>query len=549
MKGRAVRTLSMRSKDPKKNNVKETLKEPPKSDENSIKDTHDNDKVDRDQLTMEEANNSKRRRRTFKELERSFVCEFTSCQRPYASEHSLNQHIRLKHSPRSQIRRRGQAPVAVMTAVAGCHAGAETGQIQPIPIHKYPGHPPSTYQQRPPQEHATRIHPPSSPYTKKNGHHPYTASLHRRKDFHLYSSSHGQPPPFNLLRRHTSPVDYRVSQTMPSSFCQQPLHPSNSNGFLTPTFGHNPIEWDGWPPSLYERNVDSTDLPSNGKWFAPGEMIPLMGRTSLSEHSSPVGRYPEEPVVVSELCGAGLSARSIKSHCSGNSTPVLARTRSLDQVASNRQAPYPYRMHSNSSSISTCQTPQHGQYRGQQSYALQSPAYLGTHFPNPFRPSSTEPRSTFNLSSAKFVSVIDSPSMMPSPGEKISDEIAQSPQQDESRDQGKTETSTPSSSVSNSETSTDILKATAESILDSKVCSTGGTLGEEACEHFTPESDSLPLLQLDMPFPMPGDDLVGSIDLDNLNEIEMLSSTVDRNTNDMNSILFDASESFIHATV
>ncbi|KNC82409.1 hypothetical protein SARC_05305 [Sphaeroforma arctica JP610] len=49
----------------------------------------------------------RRRRRTFAELDRSYVCEHPNCGRPYASEHSLNQHVRLKHASRSPARRRG----------------------------------------------------------------------------------------------------------------------------------------------------------------------------------------------------------------------------------------------------------------------------------------------------------------------------------------------------------------------------------------------------------------------------------------------------------
>eukprot|EP01134_Creolimax_fragrantissima_P003235 CFRG3235T1 len=45
-----------------------------------------------------EAEGKKRKRRTHKELDRCFVCEVATCQRPYASEHSLNQHMRLKHA-------------------------------------------------------------------------------------------------------------------------------------------------------------------------------------------------------------------------------------------------------------------------------------------------------------------------------------------------------------------------------------------------------------------------------------------------------------------
>ncbi|KNC80900.1 hypothetical protein SARC_06757 [Sphaeroforma arctica JP610] len=39
-----------------------------------------------------------RRRRTFAELSREFTCTYPDCARPYASAHSLQQHIRIKHT-------------------------------------------------------------------------------------------------------------------------------------------------------------------------------------------------------------------------------------------------------------------------------------------------------------------------------------------------------------------------------------------------------------------------------------------------------------------
>lgn len=38
----------------------------------------------------------KRHRRKFAELERVYACPYRDCGRPYASEHSLQQHIRIK---------------------------------------------------------------------------------------------------------------------------------------------------------------------------------------------------------------------------------------------------------------------------------------------------------------------------------------------------------------------------------------------------------------------------------------------------------------------
>lgn len=45
-----------------------------------------------------DAEKKKRVRRKFAELDRIYNCPFRDCGRPYASEHSLQQHIRLKVS-------------------------------------------------------------------------------------------------------------------------------------------------------------------------------------------------------------------------------------------------------------------------------------------------------------------------------------------------------------------------------------------------------------------------------------------------------------------
>eukprot|EP01137_Pigoraptor_chileana_P027970 Opistho-2@11314 len=49
------------------------------------------------QSTEDEGHLKKRRRRTYAELNRKFVCPFGSCKRCYASEGSLNQHLKIKH--------------------------------------------------------------------------------------------------------------------------------------------------------------------------------------------------------------------------------------------------------------------------------------------------------------------------------------------------------------------------------------------------------------------------------------------------------------------
>lgn len=46
----------------------------------------------------------KRHRRKFAELERIFTCPYRDCGRPYASDHSLQQHIRIKVLPKQGLR-------------------------------------------------------------------------------------------------------------------------------------------------------------------------------------------------------------------------------------------------------------------------------------------------------------------------------------------------------------------------------------------------------------------------------------------------------------
>ena len=48
-----------------------------------------------------EAARPKRHRRTNEQIQRNFVCQYEKCDKAYASEGSLQQHIRLKHEARS----------------------------------------------------------------------------------------------------------------------------------------------------------------------------------------------------------------------------------------------------------------------------------------------------------------------------------------------------------------------------------------------------------------------------------------------------------------
>eukprot|EP01134_Creolimax_fragrantissima_P004995 CFRG4995T1 len=94
-----------------------------------------------DKMTLD----GKRRRRRFEELDRNYVCEYPNCGRPYASEHSLNQHVRLKHAVRSPDRRR--------------RGFLSTKGIPPVAIK---GHP-STGMAIPPHGHQLARHPSQQP--------------------------------------------------------------------------------------------------------------------------------------------------------------------------------------------------------------------------------------------------------------------------------------------------------------------------------------------------------------------------------------------------
>lgn len=52
-------------------------------------------------INSSEAAKPKRHRRTNEQIQRSFVCQYEKCDKAYASEGSLQQHIRLKHETKS----------------------------------------------------------------------------------------------------------------------------------------------------------------------------------------------------------------------------------------------------------------------------------------------------------------------------------------------------------------------------------------------------------------------------------------------------------------
>eukprot|EP00121_Abeoforma_whisleri_P008944 Awhi_evm1s8210 len=47
----------------------------------------------------------KRNRRTFSQLKREYVCHYVDCGRPYASDHSLQQHLKLKHGEKGSTKK------------------------------------------------------------------------------------------------------------------------------------------------------------------------------------------------------------------------------------------------------------------------------------------------------------------------------------------------------------------------------------------------------------------------------------------------------------
>lgn len=58
-------------------------------------------------------------RRTAKEIDRSFICPYESCQKVYGSEGSLNLHIKIKHNGGNKTDREKLARSLVTAHLAG----------------------------------------------------------------------------------------------------------------------------------------------------------------------------------------------------------------------------------------------------------------------------------------------------------------------------------------------------------------------------------------------------------------------------------------------
>lgn len=74
-------------------------------------------------------------RRTAKEINRSYICPYDSCQKVYGSEGSLNLHIKIKHNGGNKTDREKLA----MSLVAAHLNGTMTNQIELVDLNLPPG--------------------------------------------------------------------------------------------------------------------------------------------------------------------------------------------------------------------------------------------------------------------------------------------------------------------------------------------------------------------------------------------------------------------------
>ena len=68
---------------------------------------------------MKKSNRKKHNRRTAKEIERSFICPYQSCQKIYGSEGSLNLHIKIKHNGGNKTDREKLAKSLIVAHMKG----------------------------------------------------------------------------------------------------------------------------------------------------------------------------------------------------------------------------------------------------------------------------------------------------------------------------------------------------------------------------------------------------------------------------------------------
>ena len=71
------------------------------------------------QPSMKKSNRKKHNRRTAKEIERSFICPYQSCQKVYGSEGSLNLHIKIKHNGGNKTDREKLAKSLIVAHMKG----------------------------------------------------------------------------------------------------------------------------------------------------------------------------------------------------------------------------------------------------------------------------------------------------------------------------------------------------------------------------------------------------------------------------------------------
>ena len=71
------------------------------------------------QQSSKKSNRKKHNRRTAKEIERSFICPYQSCQKVYGSEGSLNLHIKIKHNGGNKTDREKLAKSLIVAHMKG----------------------------------------------------------------------------------------------------------------------------------------------------------------------------------------------------------------------------------------------------------------------------------------------------------------------------------------------------------------------------------------------------------------------------------------------
>eukprot|EP00124_Ichthyophonus_hoferi_P001069 Ihof_evm9s49 gene=Ihof_evmTU9s49 len=186
----------------------------------------------------------KRHRRTFAELSRNFICD--QCKRPYATEHSLNQHIRLKHAPQrpSLLHRRRTMSAPFVSALSENQGPTHMPQYVPILLDSI-----NQFPMRNPRAATTM---PSQPLSIPQNHHhtmrspclvsssQLNVSMSYRPQRSPKSPMHTTQPPRHRSEPYlTLPIPWTEDSLDFSQYLSRsssnhlPLPPSRANGAMT----------------------------------------------------------------------------------------------------------------------------------------------------------------------------------------------------------------------------------------------------------------------------------------------------------------------------